>query len=49
MGPIGHIAFTSAPHVIHRHDDGIEDWMAFFDDLEGRTLAILCQVKPPAP
>ena len=43
------IAFTSAPHLIHRHDDGVEEWMAFFDDLEGRTLAIMCQVKPPAP
>jgi DNA-binding CsgD family transcriptional regulator/catechol 2,3-dioxygenase-like lactoylglutathione lyase family enzyme len=43
------IAFTSAPHLIHRHDDGIEEWMAFFDDLEGRTLAIMSQVKPPAP
>jgi catechol 2,3-dioxygenase-like lactoylglutathione lyase family enzyme len=42
------IVFTSAPHLIHRHDDGIEEWMAFFDDLEGRTLAIMCQVKPPA-
>jgi DNA-binding CsgD family transcriptional regulator/catechol 2,3-dioxygenase-like lactoylglutathione lyase family enzyme len=40
------IAFTSAPHLIHRHDDGMEEWMAFFDDLEGRTLAIMCQVKP---
>ena len=40
------IVFTSAPHLIHRHDDGIEEWMAFFDDIEGRTLAIMCQVPP---
>jgi DNA-binding CsgD family transcriptional regulator/catechol 2,3-dioxygenase-like lactoylglutathione lyase family enzyme len=40
------IVFTSAPHLIHRHDDGMEEWMAFFDDLEGRTLALMCQVKP---
>lgn len=43
------IAFTSAPHLIHRHDDGMEEWMAFFDDLEGRTLAIMCQVKTVVP
>ncbi len=40
------ITFTSAPHLIHRHEDGMEEWMAFFDDLEGRTLALMCQVKP---
>jgi DNA-binding CsgD family transcriptional regulator/catechol 2,3-dioxygenase-like lactoylglutathione lyase family enzyme len=43
------IVFTSAPHLIHRHDDGMEEWLAFFDDLEGRTLAIMCQVKPASP
>jgi methylmalonyl-CoA/ethylmalonyl-CoA epimerase len=42
------ITFKSAPHLIHRHDDGMEEWMAFFDDLEGRALAIMCQVKPAA-
>ncbi len=41
------VAFKSAPHMIHRHADGMEEWMAFFDDLEGRTLAIMCQVRPP--
>ena len=40
------ILFTSAPHLIHRHSDGVEEWMAFFDDVEGRTLAILSQVSP---
>jgi len=40
------VAFTSAPHLIHRHDDGMEEWMAFFDDNEGRPLAIMAQVKP---
>jgi catechol 2,3-dioxygenase-like lactoylglutathione lyase family enzyme len=43
------VSFSSAPHLIHRHDDGMEEWMAFFNDLEGRTLAIMCQVKPVAP
>jgi DNA-binding CsgD family transcriptional regulator/catechol 2,3-dioxygenase-like lactoylglutathione lyase family enzyme len=37
--------FTSAPHMIHRHDDGLEEWMAFFEDNEGRPLAIMAQVE----
>src|SRR5436190_22668091 len=24
------VAFTHAPHLVHRHDDGTEEWMAFF-------------------
>lgn len=39
------VAFTSAPHLIFRHADGMEEWMAFFDDNEGRPLAIMAQVK----
>lgn len=35
--------FVSAPHMIHRHDDGTEEWMAFFNDNEGRPLAIMAQ------
>ena len=37
--------FVSAPHMIHKHDDGMEEWMAFFNDNEGRPLAIMTQVK----
>jgi DNA-binding CsgD family transcriptional regulator/catechol 2,3-dioxygenase-like lactoylglutathione lyase family enzyme len=37
---------VSAPHRIHRHADGTEEWMAFFRDLEGRTLALMTQVRP---
>lgn len=37
--------FTSAPHLIHRHDDGMEEWMSFFEDNEGRPLAIMAQVR----
>ena len=40
------VAFTHAPHMIHRHDDGTEEWMAFFTDNEGRPLAIMSQVSP---
>jgi len=36
--------FVSAPHMIHRHADGTEEWMAFFTDPEGRTLALMAQV-----
>ena len=37
--------FTNAAHMIHRHDDGTEEWMAFFADNEDRPLAIMAQVK----
>lgn len=39
------VAFSHAPHMIHRHADGTEEWMAFFTDEEGRLLAIMAQVK----
>lgn len=39
------IAFTHAPHMIHRHEDGTEEWMAFFKDNDGRPLGIMSQVK----
>lgn len=42
------IEFTHAPHLIHRHPDGTEEWMAFFKDHEGRPLAILAQPRPVA-
>jgi catechol 2,3-dioxygenase-like lactoylglutathione lyase family enzyme len=40
------IEFVDAPHLIHRHADGTEEWMAHFQDPEGRPLAIMSQVKP---
>lgn len=40
------VVFVSAPHMIHRHEDGTEEWMAFFNDPEGRPLAIMQQAKP---
>lgn len=39
------VRFTHAPHMIHRHDDGTEEWMAFFEDNEGRPLALMTQVR----
>ena len=40
------VEITSAPHMIHRHADGTEEWMAFFNDAEGRTLALMAQATP---
>jgi len=40
------VAFSDAPHMIHRHDDGTEEWMTFFADNEGRPLALMEQVRP---
>jgi catechol 2,3-dioxygenase-like lactoylglutathione lyase family enzyme len=34
------VDFVNAPHLIHRHPDGAEDWMAEFRDNEGRPLAL---------
>lgn len=36
---------THAPHMIHKHPDGAEEWMAFFKDNEGRPLALMAQAK----
>ena len=41
------IAFTQPPHMIHRHENGSEEWMAFFDDPDGRPLAIMATVVSP--
>lgn len=40
------VTFTHAPHMIHRHEDGIEEWMAFLTDNEGRPLALMAQAHP---
>jgi hypothetical protein len=40
------IEFTHAPHLIHAHADGTEEWMAFFKDNEGRALALMSQIAP---
>lgn len=38
------VRFQDPPRMIHRHDDGTEEWMAFFEDPEGRTLALMARV-----
>jgi DNA-binding CsgD family transcriptional regulator/catechol 2,3-dioxygenase-like lactoylglutathione lyase family enzyme len=40
------VAFFNAPHLIHRHPDGTEEWMAEFRDNEDRPLALSAQVAP---
>ena len=40
------VEFTNAPHMIHRHEDGTEEWMAFFKHSEGRPLAIMASAEP---
>jgi len=40
------VEFINAPHMIHRHEDGTEEWMAFFKDNDGRPLGIMAQAKP---
>jgi DNA-binding CsgD family transcriptional regulator/catechol 2,3-dioxygenase-like lactoylglutathione lyase family enzyme len=39
------VEFLGAPHMIHRHSDGTEEWMAAFKDNESRPLAILSRVR----
>ena len=40
------VAFSQPPHIIHRHPDGTEEWMAFFKDDEGRDLALHAITSP---
>ena len=42
------VDFLGAPHLIHRHADGTEEWLAPFKDNEGRPLAIHALVAPAA-
>lgn len=40
------VSFSGAPHLIHTHDDGTEEWMTFFEDGEGNTLALMSSARP---
>jgi DNA-binding CsgD family transcriptional regulator/predicted enzyme related to lactoylglutathione lyase len=42
------VRFTHAPHMIHRHADGSEEWMAFFADQDEAPLALTCLVPAMA-
>ena len=39
------VKFIGAPHMIFKHPDGTEEWMAFFKDVDDGTLALMSQVK----
>jgi DNA-binding CsgD family transcriptional regulator/catechol 2,3-dioxygenase-like lactoylglutathione lyase family enzyme len=39
------VKFVSAPHMIFKHPDGMEEWMAFFEDCDGGLLSIMSQVN----
>jgi DNA-binding CsgD family transcriptional regulator len=45
----GGVEFINAPHMIHKHADGTEEWLAMFKDPEGRPLAIMSQVAGAQP
>lgn len=40
------VTFSGTPHMIHRHPDGSEEWMAFFKDNEDRDLALHAILRP---
>ena len=39
------VQFINAPYLLHTHSNGTEEWMAVFNDPDGRPLAIMSQVK----
>lgn len=43
------VKFRGAPHLIYKHEDGAEEWMAFFDDPDGHPLALIHQLDAPEP
>lgn len=40
------VTLKGAPHLIHTHEDGTEEWMAFFEDPDGNGLALMSRVTP---
>lgn len=41
------VRFTGAPQVIYTDDEtGVEEWMTFFEDSEGNTLALMSRAQP---
>lgn len=41
------VQFTGGPHVIYTDEaTGVEEWMTFFQDGEGNTLALMSRVQP---
>lgn len=42
------VSFSEQPQLIHRHEDGSEEWMAFFADPDGNTLALMARLTASA-
>jgi DNA-binding CsgD family transcriptional regulator/catechol 2,3-dioxygenase-like lactoylglutathione lyase family enzyme len=42
------VEFINAPHMVHRHADGTEEWLSMLKDPEGRPLGIMAQAKAQA-
>ncbi len=40
---------AGAPHLVHTHPDGTQEWMAFVRDPDGNTLGLLALVPPAQP
>jgi catechol 2,3-dioxygenase-like lactoylglutathione lyase family enzyme len=41
------VHMLGAPHMIFKDDNtGVEEWMAFFDDPDGNTHAVMARVAP---
>jgi DNA-binding CsgD family transcriptional regulator/catechol 2,3-dioxygenase-like lactoylglutathione lyase family enzyme len=40
------VTFTSAPHMIYKHPDGLEEWLTFFNEPGGGLLSLISQVRP---
>ena len=41
--------FSTAPHLVHRHPNGAEEWLAFIDDPDGRPVGLMARVEPNPP
>ena len=39
------VVFYNAPHMLYRHPDGTETWMAEFRDNEGRPMALMHEAR----
>lgn len=42
------VEVSNQPHLIHTHEDGTEEWMAFIKDSEGRALGLMSSVGSAA-
>jgi len=42
------VVFEGAPHLIHRHPDGSEEWFVFFRDPDGHLTALMERTAPEA-